>query len=310
MCFLQLQLIDDILEEYDAKLEQENARKREEERRGRGASSTESTDEFSSQTRMTPTTEDITSSSLFASDIPLETTLKPNLPLTRFGTQSTWQSKQSLLIPKNACGIRTKLMTQRSPTNASKVFVRISDCAQMVAPTPAPIRVRIRQGSITEMDPDEGVKSVEKTKSNSSTLKSEALSGSRLEDPFSDLPSDLLPGLYELPNLGFNEGASNMNSDSKELSGNKTPSISKVVYEKNIHTYSKSPDRSAKNTERYSSNLPPRSEAVSGSSNIKIEHVDASLADSLDTDGETQKLGIEDDDGSYVVIVVRILVYH
>ncbi|XP_072031319.1 uncharacterized protein [Amphiura filiformis] len=298
-------LIDDILEEYDAKLEQEKARKLKEEIQGSGMepSTTDSSDDFIHQAA----NDDVSQSDLFISDIPLENTYKPNLPLTRFGTQSTLQNKLSLPISQNNFGIHvhnnfsSKLIAERAQSNP-KVFVRISDCAQTATPTP--IRVRIRHGSVTELEPDKELKPVAKPKTNSSSaLKPEALG--RLEDPFSDLPSDLLPGLYELPNLGFNESTTttSTSTDNKEANSNKTPSISKVVYEKNIHTYSKTPDRIVQNVDKRLANV--QRIQLSNASNIKVEPLDPIQTDEVEgADVEMKQLAVEDDDGSYVVIVI------
>ena len=291
-----MQLVDEILEEYDAKLEQEKARKLEEERIERGVGSTDAKalDDLSPALSQLPTNEP-PQSDLFT-DIPLENTFKASSSMASFVAQNSSQRRPSVKIPKSTFSIQnrfgsTRLFGERpQPQPNPKVFVRISDCAQ----TAAPIRVRIRQGSVTEVEPEKEQKSVKKAESKSPT-KPGALG--RLEDPFSDLPSDLLPGLYELPNLGFSEGSGIANVDKKDT--NNISKASQLVYEKSIHAYSKTCDQTVKDVNSNEATMQTKSPDTI---KVKTEPVEESPLQS--TNSEKHVSGTEEDDGSYVVIVV------
>lgn len=289
-------MVDEILEEYDAKLEQEKARKLEEERieRGVGSTTAKALDELNSALSQLPTNEP-PQSDLFT-DISLDNTFKASSSMASFVAQTSSQRRPSVKIPKSTFSIQnrfgsTRLFGERpQPQPSPKVFVRISDCAQ----TAAPIRVRIRQGSVTEVEPEKEQKSVKKAESKSPT-KPQVLG--RLEDPFSDLPSDLLPGLYELPNLGFSEGSSIANADKKDT--NSISKASQMLYEKSIHAYSRTCDQTAKDVKSNEAIVQTKSPDMI---KVKTEPVDESTLQS--SDGGKLVSGTEEDDGSYVVIVV------
>ena len=212
-------------------------------------------------------------------------------------TQSWVTSSKSFLKQTHASPqIRTaSSMQPKMQPNQKKVYVRISQSA-------IPQKPAVKYGTSTLSPSFEPLsKIIDKADRSAPSSGNDDIIN--ISDPFSDLPSDLLPGLYELPNHGFNEVLNNNiittsdSDDDSKMIQDSTPSPTDNTQGMQSSVQGKVDQDVPKPADLHNDN------AQLGDASVINQSEDSKPA----IEGiELNDLGASEDDGPYVVLVVSL----